>query len=93
MQSNINFDLIFLDDFTFDQTLRDFISSLALCHPNTIWLIDDTVPTDAIAADPNLNKVREARSIINKSDDETWMVMCINNCLYRLLFPQYTCLH
>ena len=74
VQSNINFDLIFLDGLhTFDQTLRDFISSLALCHPNTIWLIDDTVPTDAIAADPNLNKVREARSIINKSDDETWM--------------------
>lgn len=45
------FDLIYLDGLhTFEQTFRDFCASLAFSHPRTIWLIDDTVPVDRIAA-------------------------------------------
>ncbi|NET10323.1 MAG: class I SAM-dependent methyltransferase, partial [Symploca sp. SIO2B6] len=43
---NEKFDLIFLDGLhTFEQTLRDFCSSLRFSHDETIWLLDDTVPT------------------------------------------------
>mgnify|MGYP006275397011 CR=1 FL=1 len=88
------FDVIFLDGLhTYSQTLRDFLSSLALAEAHTIWLIDDTIPTSAIAAEPNLNRVREARHILGCADDQTWMgdvykvVAFINSN-----FPQFTCL-
>jgi hypothetical protein len=48
------FDIIFLDGLhTFDQTLRDFCNSLFVAHSGTIWLIDDTVPSDYYAAWPD----------------------------------------
>jgi len=48
------FDLIFLDGFhTFDQTFRDFCNTLLMAHSKTIWLIDDTVPSDIYSAWPN----------------------------------------
>jgi len=47
------FDLIYLDGLhTFEQTLRDFCASLRHAHARTIWLLDDTVPTDWWAARP-----------------------------------------
>ena len=68
------FDLIFLDGLhTYSQTLRDFLASQALAHPRTVWLIDDTVPTDAIAADPDLNRVQAARQASGNPADQTWM--------------------
>jgi hypothetical protein len=45
------FDLIFLDGLhTFEQTLRDFCNSLSHSHEKTIWVIDDTVPSDIYSA-------------------------------------------
>ena len=88
------FDLIFLDGLhTYPQTLRDFLSSMAIAHERTIWLIDDTVPTSAIAADPDLQRVRRVRSRLDEAEDETWMgdvfkvVAFIDSFL-----PQFTCL-
>ena len=88
------FDVIFLDGLhTYNQTLRDFLNSLAVSHSKTIWIIDDTVPTDPIAAEADLEKVRFARAIMGNQHDETWMgdvykvVEFINSYMF-----QYTCL-
>ncbi len=88
------FDLIFLDGLhTFSQTLRDFVASQALSHSRTVWLIDDTVPSDAIAAEPDLNRVRSARKSEGNEQDETWM-----GDVYKVIafidsfFPQFTCI-
>ena len=92
--NNESFDLIFLDGLhTYAQTLRDFLSSMALAHQRTLWLIDDTVPTSAIAADPDLQRVRQVRSQLGQGEDQTWMgdvfkvVAFIDSFL-----PQFTCL-
>jgi hypothetical protein len=48
------FDLIFLDGLhTFEQTFRDFCNSLSVAHNRTIWILDDTVPSDMYSAWPN----------------------------------------
>jgi hypothetical protein len=45
------FDIIFLDGLhTFEQTFRDFCNSLHHCHERTIWVMDDTVPSDIYSA-------------------------------------------
>lgn len=54
------FDIIFLDGLhTFEQTFRDFCNSLMVSHEKTIWIIDDTVPSDVYSSWPNQ---REATS-------------------------------
>lgn len=48
------FDIIFLDGLhTFEQTFRDFCNSLAVSHEKTVWVIDDTCPTDVYSACPD----------------------------------------
>lgn len=48
------FDLIFLDGLhTFEQTFRDFCNALTVAHPGTVFMIDDTVPTDVFSAWPD----------------------------------------
>jgi len=48
------FDIIFLDGLhTFEQTFRDFCNSLSVAHSNTVWIIDDTVPSDYYSAWPD----------------------------------------
>ena len=48
------FDLIYLDGLhTYEQTLRDLLNSLRVAHDDTVWLIDDTVPTNSYAALPD----------------------------------------
>lgn len=48
------FDLIFLDGLhNFDQSFRDFCNTLLMAHGKTVWLIDDTVPSDIYSAWPN----------------------------------------
>lgn len=88
------FDLIFLDGLhTYNQTLRDFLASQALADRNTIWLLDDTVPSDSISAEPNLQKVREARKIKGNGDDQTWMGDVFKVVAFIDSFcPQFTCL-
>lgn len=89
------FDLIFLDGLhTYSQTLRDFLASQGLAHSKTIWLIDDTMPTDAIAAEPNLMKVREARAAQNNCGDETWMGDVFKVVAFIDAFcPQFSCIN
>ena len=46
------FDFIYLDGLhIFEQTFRDFCATLGMAHEKTIWLIDDTVPSDIFAGD------------------------------------------
>lgn len=87
------FDLIFLDGLhTFSQTLKDFLSSRYISHSRTVWLIDDTVPADAISAEPNLLRVQSARLAMDNVMDQTWMgdvfkvIVFINDFL-----PEYSC--
>ncbi len=41
------FDLVFLDGLhTFEQTFRDFCATLACTGPDTVWVIDDVMPSD-----------------------------------------------
>jgi hypothetical protein len=48
------YDVIFLDGLhTFEQTFRDFLATLPLSHDRTVWLIDDTLPSDAYSALPD----------------------------------------
>jgi hypothetical protein len=88
------FDLIFLDGLhTYSQTLRDFLGTQALARPHTIWLLDDTVPSSAIAAEPKLSRVREARQFLGCADDEAWMGDVFKVVAWIDSFmPQYTCL-
>lgn len=45
------YDVIFLDGLhTFEQTFRDLLASLLHAHAGTVWLIDDTLPTDVFSA-------------------------------------------
>jgi hypothetical protein len=50
----IKFDIIFIDGHhTFEQSFKDFENSLRYAHQRTLWLIDDTVPSDAYSAIPS----------------------------------------
>jgi len=52
-QSHEKFDVIYLHGFHyFAKTLPVFTQSLSLAHPDTIWLMDNTVPQDPYAAYP-----------------------------------------
>ena len=93
LQNPFSFDLIFLDGLhTYSQTLRDFLASQKLAHSKTIWLIDDTMPTDAIAAEADLSRVREARAAQGRPDDETWMGDVFKVIAFIDAFlPQFSC--
>lgn len=48
------YDLIAIDGLhTFEQAIRDLLSSMRFSHPCTIWLIDDTLPCDVFSAIPD----------------------------------------
>jgi hypothetical protein len=48
------FDIIFIDGLhSFEQSFRDFKNSLAFAHENTLWLLDDTVPSDPFSSLPD----------------------------------------
>jgi hypothetical protein len=56
------FDFMFLDGLhEFEQTFRDFCSSQAHAHSRTVWLIDDTVPSDVYSAWPDNEKAVQLR--------------------------------
>lgn len=60
------FDTIFLDGLhTFEQTLRDFLNSLCCAHARTVWLIDDTWPSDCASALPSLAQTDKFRALTN----------------------------
>ena len=67
------FDLIYLDGLhTFEQTFRDFCASLGRSHENTIWLIDDTHPSNWLAANPKRGVHRWGRKLL-RIKDKSWM--------------------
>lgn len=48
------FDIIFIDGLhTFEQSYRDFLNSLKHAHDKTVWILDDTVPSDPYSAYPD----------------------------------------
>lgn len=72
-QKDRTYDLIFLDGLhTFEQTFRDFCSSQAHCHDNTIWLIDDVFPSDPFSAVSNETKSRRFRKLQHGSGKGPW---------------------
>lgn len=51
----VKFDLIFIDGLhTFEQSLKDFENSRDFAHDNTVWMLDDTVPSDPYSALPDM---------------------------------------
>lgn len=58
------FDTVFIDGLhTFEQTFRDFANSLSFAHPRTVWVIDDTWPSDALSAVPDHETVKALRKL------------------------------
>jgi len=58
----IAFDIIYFGGLhTFEQSLRDFESSRKFCHQNTIWIIDNTVPSDVFSAIPDKIRALDSR--------------------------------
>ncbi len=67
------FDVIFIDGLhTFEQTLRDFENSLAYGHEKTIWVIDDTVPSNCFSALDSQEKCIRYKECAKMSMDEAW---------------------
>jgi hypothetical protein len=61
-------DIIYLDGLhTFQQTFRDFCSSLACKHSKTIWLIDDIKPLSVAQAEPDFNYAVRLKKAIDES--------------------------
>ena len=57
------YDIIFIDGLhTFEQTCRDIVASLVYSHPKTIWVIDDTMPSDIFSAIPDIRRSYIERS-------------------------------
>ncbi len=64
-QAREPYDVIYLDGLhTFEQTFRDFVATLSLAHADTVWLIDDTMPSDVYSAiaDPELSIAERHRA-------------------------------
>jgi len=67
----IKFDVIFIDGYhTFEQSFRDFENSLRYSHEKTLWLIDDTVPSDAYSAlpDPAVSRYKRKLAGLERGD-------------------------
>jgi hypothetical protein len=60
----LTFDIIYIDGLhTFEQSLRDFENSRNFCHQNTIWIMDDTVPSDVFSSIPDQALALESRKL------------------------------
>jgi hypothetical protein len=67
----IKFDIIFIDGYhTFEQSFKDFENSLRYSHEKTLWLIDDTVPSDAYSAlpDPAVSRYKRKLAGLERGD-------------------------
>ena len=59
---NLSYDIIFLDGLhVFGQTYRDFCATMAYATRRTLWIIDDTVPSDIYSAWPNQREAVDLR--------------------------------
>ncbi len=85
------FDFIYLDGLhTFEQTFRDFCATWAMSHGKTIWLIDDTVPTDVFAADKSQRRSKTLRDEVGIQDN-AWMGDVFKTvCAIHDFFPQFS---
>ncbi|MFM8952356.1 MAG: class I SAM-dependent methyltransferase [Planctomycetaceae bacterium] len=62
----LTYDVIFLDGMhTFEQTMRDLVSSMRFAHARTIWLIDDTLPSDVFSSIPHRERSFYERKRMN----------------------------
>jgi Methyltransferase domain len=65
------YDLIFLDGLhTFEQTFRDICASMAMSHPGTVWVIDDTMPSDIFSAITNQREALRLRAAHGKRSND-----------------------
>ena len=71
INEKIKFDVIFIDGYhTFEQSFKDFENSLRYSHDKTLWLIDDTVPSDAYSAlpDPAISRYKRKLAGLERGD-------------------------
>lgn len=62
--SDMKWDLIFIDGLhVFEQALQDFNNSLAYAHDKTIWIFDDTIPSDPYASLRSMDTAYEYRRL------------------------------
>lgn len=63
------YDIIMIDGLhTFEQTFRDLICSMRFSHQQTVWLIDDTLPSDVFSAIPDQARcLRERQKLGNQN--------------------------
>ncbi len=67
------FDVIFIDGLhTFEQTLRDFENSIAYSHDKTVWIFDDTVPSQHFSAINCQEKHDNWKACAGLSQDSAW---------------------
>lgn len=56
------FDIVFLDGLhTFEQTFRDFCSTLLITHERSIIILDDTIPSDVYSSLPDIKLAIQSR--------------------------------
>lgn len=88
---DITYDIIYIDGLhVFSQALQDFTNSLAYSHDKTIWIFDDTVPSDpysSITDAPLEFKVRRLAGIT----DWPWHGD-VFKCVYALhdFYPEFS---
>ena len=60
------YDVMMIDGLhTFEQTFRDMLCSMRYSHSKTVWLIDDTLPSDVFSAIPDQNRSYRERQKMN----------------------------
>lgn len=87
------FDIIFLDGLhTFEQTFRDFCNSILVSTPKTVWIIDDTIPSDVFSSIPSPKEALEYRAEQGLAKHTAWhgdiykMIFAIHDFFPRLSF-------
>ncbi len=66
-------DLVYIDGLhTAEQTYRDFASTLDYSHSDTVWLVDDVVPSDYFSSLPDESRALAARAAATSSADQAW---------------------
>jgi len=69
---DVTFDIFFIDGLhTFEQTLRDFCNAVVHSNPKTVWLLDDTRPSDVFSTMPDMARTYHFRQMTG-SKDRSW---------------------
>ena len=80
----VRWDVIFIDGLhTFEQSYRDFENSLRHSHADTIWIIDDTIPSDPYSSLPDMDLCFKYREHIGLTD-QSW-----HGDVYKTIFAIY----